>query len=84
MGRKLYARAVMRAATRNAMRGVAGLSRRRLCARQPHRSSSVKPVPNPFEHCAQIVKKGDYDGYLYSLLQGSERRYDAVCWVNHE
>lgn len=30
--------------------------------------------PSPFEHCNDVVKRGDYDGYLYSLLQGSDKR----------
>ncbi|CAM9259692.1 unnamed protein product [Ectocarpus sp. 6 AP-2014] len=33
------------------------------------------PAPtDPFGHCSDVVKRGDYDGYLYSLLQGAQLR----------
>lgn len=31
-------------------------------------------TPDPLTHCSETVKRGDYDGYLYSLLQGSRLR----------
>lgn len=34
---------------------------------------------DPFQYCTDVVKRGDYDGYLYSLLQGSKRRYLFQC-----
>lgn len=35
----------------------------------------------PLEHCTDVVKRGDYDGYLYSLLQGSERRCARIVSI---
>ncbi|CAM9989499.1 unnamed protein product, partial [Laminaria digitata] len=35
--------------------------------------------PDPFAQCSEIVKRGDYDGYLYSLLQGSDLRPAALA-----
>lgn len=31
-------------------------------------------TPDPRRHCSDTVKRGDYDGYLYSLLQGAQLR----------
>lgn len=35
-------------------------------------------TPDPFGHCSDTVKRGDYDGYLYSLLQGGQQRQGLV------